>query len=185
MPKVRVLELRKTGPCAVRRTVKKGNLKGYRKVRFRGVVVLVRPVTIQRIRDALREPPALPKGDQPPRGRLPDPGVESEDLIVREDYRGGRRRSSGGRSKGRTSGATVKVVVRVRGTQAQRDAAAKRLESMLVRELPFITKSGIVGRRAVPGSGKANIDVKAASFKGRHSGRAARAIMFELLEEIS
>lgn len=182
MVKVRVLELRKTGPCTVRRNVKKANLKLYEKRRFRGVVVLVRPSTLAAIREGSKPPPG-PRGDS----RLPPPvpGIETEELTVREQYRGGgRKRKRSGKSGGRNSTASVNVTVEVTGTQAERDAAAARLEELMVRNLPFLKGAGVVGRRKTRKTRVSKLAVKSARFNGRDSGTAKRAILNEIREEV-
>lgn len=131
----KVLQIGPNGPYVATRKVRNDlpKSRAYTKAKFRGQLVFVSKTNLTEIRR--RKTPREPK--QPP-------GVETEEILVRVDYKGGSlKRGKGGASRGRTSRAIVNVRLQVTGTQAQRDRVFEEVSARLMDSMRFLSPSDV------------------------------------------
>jgi hypothetical protein len=185
MVRVRILEARPSGPRTVRRNVKKANLGNYRRLKYRGQIVLARPTTIQRIRDATHPPPPSGKSLLPKPTPMGPVGAATEEFFVRDDYPGGgqKRDRRTGKAKGRHKSLSLRIKIAVSGSQEERDRAFDRLEEMMGDQFPFLRYRGVMGRRTVADSPQ-RVRVREANINQERRPSMARALRMDLMEEI-
>lgn len=192
MVRVKTLHLRQSSPVIVSRNIPKKNLGRYEPYLFRGDVVYIRPDTVRRIRTAQSRTQAQGRGlVAAPGGRDPT-RVETETFIIRDDYRGGgrktRTRKNSTESGGFNDPIKMDMEIRVTGTQEERDRAYKKLVDTVGEAFPFLNRGGEtnarVGRKRTGKKGSARVEVTKAKLNNRNKSSMANAIRFELLGEL-